>query len=280
MEAGVALDENGVPNGSMGVDAADYDGSGRPSLLVTNYENELHAFYRNLGSSGGLLFQHSSTATGLASIGRRFVGFGTGFIDLDSDGWEDIVIVNGHVIRHPTRSGVRQLPVLLHSGGRKGNGTAVHFTDVTTQGGPYFQTPHQGRGLAIGDLDNDGRPDLVISHLNEPVVLLRNEAGQANHWLGIELSDKDHRDLVGARLTLEVDGRVLTQFAKGGGSYLSSGDRRHLFGLGSADHVGRLTVAWPWGQRQSWDRLAVDRYWVLVAGAREAQQPKWVATRP
>jgi hypothetical protein len=125
--------------------------------------------------------------------------------------------------------------------------------------------------VAIGDLDNDGRPDLVISHVNGRVTLLRNEAGAGNHWLGAPLAGKGDRDVVGARLTLDAGGRKRTLFAKGGGSYLSSGDRRHLFGLGKETKVGRLTVVWPSGAEQHWDNLAVDRYWLLVEGEREAR---------
>jgi hypothetical protein len=273
VRSGVARDQNGMPNGSMGVDAGDYDGSGQPALLVTNYQNELHALYRNLASGAVPIFEFGSQSVGLAGLGRQYVGFGTGFVDLDSDGWLDVVIANGHVIRYPAGAGVRQLPVLLHSRGRGNQGEDVRFEHVTAEAGPYFQVEHQGRGLAIGDLDNDGRPDLIVSHLNDPVTLLRNEAGAGNHWLGVELIDKEHGDDVGAKLTLEVDGRRLTRFARGGTSYLSSSDRRHLFGLGEASKVGRLTVVWPSGKEQFWDALPIDRYWQLVAGEREAREP-------
>jgi hypothetical protein len=271
--SGVAGDENGLPNGSMGVDAGDYDGSGRPSLLVTNYQYELHALYRNLETSATPMFRFSSRAVGLASLGRSFVGFGTGFLDLDNDGWDDIVIVNGHVVRFPSGAPVRQLPLLFHSLGQRPGDDDVRFVNVSPQAGNYFQTEHQGRGLAIGDLDNDGRPDLIISHLNEPFRLLRNESAAGHHWLGVELAAPDHADIVGAKLTLEVGDRRLTRFAKGGTSYLSSSDRRHLFGLGHRRQVGRLTVIWPWGQEQSWDGLPIDRYWRLVAGDKEPHEP-------
>jgi HEAT repeat protein len=127
--------------------------------------------------------------------------------------------------------------------------------------------------VAFGDLDNDGRIDLVISHVNEPVVLLRNEVKVgANHWLGIELMGKDHGNVTGARLELEVEGLpAQTRYAAGGGSFASSSDPRHVFGLGNAKRAGKLTVRWPSGREQSWDGLAVDRYWRLVEGEKDAR---------
>jgi hypothetical protein len=269
LSSGVARDDRGVPDGSMGVDATDYDGSGLPSIWVTNYENEMHALYRNQGNDkeGRPLFLFSTQVSGIGAIGQIYVGFGTGFIDVDNKGWEDLVITNGHVVRHPQATGLRQKPVLLRNLGK------ARFTEITKQGGAYFQGVHIGRGLAIGDLDNDGWPDLVISHLNEPVSILRNQAyltlDPKHHWLGIELVGKDHRPVIGAKLIAEVSGRrPLTRFAKGGGSYLSSGDRRHLFGLGTQERIERLTVTWPSGQQQQWtgEELASDRYWRLVEG--------------
>jgi hypothetical protein len=191
---------------------------------------------------------------------------------VDNDGWLDLLITHGHVSRRPMGTGVRPLPVLLRNEGRQPGQENVRFTNVTSLGGDYFQTVHLGRGLAIGDLDNDGRPDLVISHLNEPVTLLRNEAAPEHHWLGVQLADKTHRDPVGAKVTLEVNGCILTRFVTGGGSYLSSGDRRLLFGLGAVEKVGRLTVTWPTGQVQSWDGLETDCYWRVTASGKAPQQ--------
>jgi hypothetical protein len=264
---GVARDDHGLPDGSMGVDAADYDGSGRASLWVTNYEMETHSLFRNEGKE---FFLYRSQFAGIAAIGRRFVGFGTGFLDIDHDGWEDLFIANGHVLRHPVRTTRLQRPVLLHN---EGNGK---FANITAGEGPYFQQGHLGRGVAIGDLDNDGQPDLVISHLNEPVVVLRGErnrsAGHQHHWLGVELFGKDNADVVGAKLVLELGDRRLTRFAKGGGSYLSSDDRRLLFGLGDGTKAGQLTVYWPSGLEQHWNGLAVDQYWQVIEGAPTARQ--------
>jgi hypothetical protein len=262
LRGGVARDDQGSANGSMGLAVADYDDCGRPSLWVTNYEREMHGLYHNDCRDGEIFFHFSSPSAGMAVLGRSYVGWGTGFLDLDHDGREHIAFVNGHPNFYPRADASRaQRPVLLRN---LGNG---RFRPITAQGGPYFREDHNGRGMAVGDLDNDGRTDLVISHLNGPVVLLRNEAETANHWLGVALVGREGRDVVGARLTLEVGGRRLTRFAQGGGSYLSSGDRRHVFGLGAEDRVGRLTVHWPGGKEDHWDGLTVDRYWRLVEGA-------------
>jgi hypothetical protein len=156
-----------------------------------------------------------------------------------------------------------------------------------------------GRGAAFGDLDNDGKTDIVISHVNEPVVILQNTLDNGNHWLGIELIGKPYRDAVGAVLTLEVEEqklvRTIEEFEewidrwlvvgdqklvrtiKGGGSYLSAHDRRIIFGLADKERVGRLTVKWPFykgqNQEQTWDNLAIDRYWRLIQGEKEPQAP-------
>jgi hypothetical protein len=265
LASGAARDERGTPNGSMGVDAGDPECSGKPSLWVTNYENELHGLYRNRCQPGRTFFQFRTSASGIAAIGQKYVGWGTSFIDADLDGWEDLFIVNGHAIRYPTGKDAsrKQHPVLLLNQG----GT---FRIASKQIGDFARKPRLGRGVGFGDLDNDGRTDLVISHINEPVAILRGIGGQGNHWLGIRLVGKEHACVVGARAVLAVDGQRLTRFAKGGGSYASSGDRRLLFGLGQ-HRPGRLTVTWPDGSEQSFDGLAVDRYYRIVQGQPRAE---------
>jgi enediyne biosynthesis protein E4 len=263
--SGVARDDRGTPNGSMGLDAGDPERAGKPALWVTNYENELHALYRNECRPGQPFFHFCTAAAGIAAIGQKYVGWGTAFLDADLDGWEDLVVSNGHAIRFPTGKGSsrRQYPVLLLNRGGK-------FRPATPLLGAYAGVPRLGRGLAAGDLDNDGRVDLVLSHLNEPAALLRGVGGQGHGWLGVELVGKDNACVVGARAVLEVDGKRLTRFAKGGGSYASSGDRRLVFGLGTAK-PGRLTVTWPDGSEQRFDGLAAGRYHRLAQGADQPQ---------
>jgi hypothetical protein len=268
-ERGVTYDNAGNAPGSMGVDAADYDGTGRLSLFVANFQNQLHGLYRNRGSGQ---FVYASLGAGLAALGRQYVGFGAAFFDFDLDGNEDLFVSNGHVVYYPTPPAeVKQRPVLLRNQRRSGDKPyEVQFADVSSRAGPYFQVPHLGRGAAVGDLDNDGRLDLVLSPINEPVVLLRNRLETGHHWLGVDLVGRPYRDAVGARLELEVGDRKLVRAIKGGGSYLSAGDRRVVFGLGTQDRVGRLTVRWPSGATQVWEGLAVDRYWKLQQGQKAA----------
>jgi hypothetical protein len=273
--AGVARDDKGAPDGSMGVDAGDPLGTGRPTIWVTNYENEMHAFYINDCKDDRIIFRYGTQTVGIAAIGQAYVGWGTAFIDFDLDGLEDLFVSNGHAIEYPgpsNRAKRAQKPVLLHN---QQVGARRLFKDVTRQGGPYCQKEHVGRGVAFGDLDNDGRVDMVLANLNEPTALLRNVAGAGNHWLGVELRRKDNRSPVGARVVLEAGGRTQTRFAKGGGSFLSANDPRHVFGLGQGTAIDRLKVIWPTGEVQTWEGLACDRYWRLVEGEKEAQDPKY-----
>ena len=260
LTSGAARDDRGVANGSMGLDAGDPERTGKPFFWVTNYENELHGLYRNECKPDRTFFSHRTAASGIAAIGQKYVGWGTAFVDVDLDGWEDIFVANGHAIRFPTgkESSRKQQPVLLLNERGK-------FRQASSRIGDYFQSPHLARGVGFGDLDNDGRTDLVISHINDPVALLRGIGGQDNHWIGIELQGKDHACVVGSKATFEASGPPQTRFVKGGGSYASSGDRRLLFGLGQ-DKSGVLTVTWKDGSEQKFDGLAVDRYHRIIQG--------------
>jgi hypothetical protein len=265
--SGAAYDGQGIATGSMGLDAGDYDGSGRPALWVSNYEHELHGLYRNDIRRGSVLFHYQTVEAGLAERGQRYVGWGTAFVDVDLDGWEDLFVANGHVVHfHPGKAvGRKQPPVMYRNLGGK-------FEDISRQVGSYGEQVHEARGVGFGDLDNDGRIDVVISHMNEPVAVLRGVGGQDHHWVGIQLVGKDNADVVGARAELEVGQRTLTRFAKGGGSYLSSGDRRLLFGMAAQTKPGRLTVIWPDGSKQCFKGLACDRYYRIVQG-QDAAEP-------
>ena len=259
--AGVSRDDRGVSNGSMGVAVGDPFGSGRPAIFVTNYQHELPALYRNDGDG---LFTFASRSSGVAAVGLSLVGFGTMVADLDRDGWEDIAIANGHVIKHPVGTTVPQRPALLRNVGKG------RFKVATDSGGDYFQSGHHGRGLAAGDLDDDGRIDLVISNVNEPAAVLRNETPDDARWIGVALKPRDGGCAVGARVRVTVAGRTQTRFVSGGGSYLSAHDPRVVFGFGpaageAAMKTVQVEVDWPGSppQSQTWKDLPVGRYHTL-----------------
>ncbi|HUR55780.1 MAG TPA: CRTAC1 family protein, partial [Gemmataceae bacterium] len=246
-----------------------FDGSGRASIWVTNFPGELHSLHRNTGRE---VFHHATRASGVAALGQSYVGFGTAFTDLDNDGWEDIAIATGHVLQHPVLGAeVKQKPVLLRNIEHEGK---RYFVIATERGGPYFRKPEYGRGLAAGDLDNDGWPDLVVSHTNTPGAVLRNvgaESGAAR-WVGVKLVGKGNRDVVGSTISLDTGTRTQTRFSKGGGSYLSHNDSRAHFGLGPDGAVRRVRVRWSWGETQTWEGVEPGAYWELREGEPAAKR--------
>jgi hypothetical protein len=264
--AGVARDDRGIANGSMGLDAADYNHSGWASLIVTNYENELPALYKNRSDAKQIRFLYDTMPSGLAVIGGTYVSWGVGFFDFDWDGWQDLLIVSGHAIRYPIKLDRRQKPQLLRN-------VQGRFRVITSQGGSYCQQPHNARGAAFGDLDNDGRIDVVISHLNEPVSVLRNVySASDHHWLGLHLHGAKHADIVGTRVVLETAQGKQTTFVKGGASYASTNDPRLLFGLGSTTTIQNLTIYWSSGTVQKVTGLEADAYWAITEGDNSPQR--------
>lgn len=259
--AGVARDDRGVANGSMGLGVGDYDHSGLASVVVTNYESELPALYRNRTSDPARVrFAYATQSSGLGTINGVFVSWGTGFADFDLNGWDDLYIVNGHAIRHPHKADREmRAMVLLNDSGR--------LTISTSRGGAFFAEKHNARGSAVGDLDNDGRPDLIVVRHNAPVAVLKNVAPvSGKHWVGISLRGKENRDLVGSRVVVETASGAQTKFVKGGASYGSTDDARLLFGLDADQRILGVTVHWSHGAAEAFSGVSADAYHSLSEG--------------
>jgi hypothetical protein len=239
--AGVAVDDRGTPNGSMGVDLADYNLDGRPDIWAANFEVESFALYRNDGNGQ---FLHVSRATGVTALGGLFVGFGTAFVDLDRDGDEDILINNGHVINYPRNAPFLQQPVLLVND----RGTLYRRYEFPPDS--YFSQAHAGRGLALGDLDNDGDLDVVMSNNHERLAVLRNDTATPHSAFRLRLIGRtSNRNAIGAFAFLETtDGRRTIRLAKCGVSYLSHHDERLDWGVPEGSRIRAVEIHWPSGK--------------------------------
>jgi hypothetical protein len=242
-DSGAAYDIEGRAQSGMGVDAEDIDGDGRPELFVTNFANEYNTLYRNLGRA---TFLDMTANFGLAVDSLPWIGWGCILADLDNDGWPDAVVANAEVDDNAESLGKSisyAEPPLLHQ-----NLAGRQFRLANRGAGAYFTGRHLGHGLAVGDLDDDGDLDLVISHKDGPPAILRNETPSRNHWIRMVLvGTKSNRDSVGARIEVEANGRVIHRQRKSGHSLMSSHDPRILVGLGEAGVVARVTVRWPSG---------------------------------
>ena len=241
---GVAVDDEAVANGSMGVDIGDYNGDGQPDLWVANYEADRFALYKNIGSGQ---FLYASRETGVGTIGKLFVGFGTKFGDYDSDGDEDIIVSNGHVIRYPKHTTVRQLPLLLENRGGR-------FQRLTFDEKSYLGMLHHGRGLATGDLDQDGDLDLVFANCNERATILDNQTETDSKSIQVRLvGTKSNRDGIGARIVFHTSQGDISRYVTGGGSYLSQNRYLVHCALPSDATMEAFTVYWPSGKRSVCD---------------------------
>jgi enediyne biosynthesis protein E4 len=268
--AGAAVNRDGKTEAGMGVDAGDFDGNGTEDIFVTHLMDETNTLFTN---SGKAMFEDRTRETGLGMPGRRFTGFGTSFFDYDNDGWLDLLVVNGAVQLLPELVSkhdpypLGQPNQLFHNTGR---GT---FVEVADQAGPSFQPLEVSRGAAFGDIDNDGDTDVLVSNNNGPVRLLLNQVGNRNHWLGLRLTGKDGRDMLGARVGIVIDkNRVLRRRVRTDGSYLSASDPRILVGLGSVTKVESIRVQWPDGSVEDWQAPSIDRYTTLKQGATKSKQ--------
>jgi hypothetical protein len=257
---GVAVSEDGGEQGCMGVAIGDYLNEGRFSLFVTNFAEEGNAFYRNEGS----YFSDHSFRTATAPPSLPYVGWGTTFLDYDNDGWLDLMNGNGHVYpqidstKLGASAGYRQRRLFYRN---KRDGT---FEEIGEQLGPAFTDARVSRGLALGDLDNDGRLDMVINDLDFPPQILHNELESPGNWLMVKLEGKGKMtDAIGAVITARIDDGIMTRLIRSGSSYLSQEDMRQHFGLGEANKVDSIEVLWPDGSTSTVENVEANQILVI-----------------
>ncbi len=265
--AGVGFGEGGKARSGMGVDSADLNQDGWMDLFVTNLNHEFYGFYQNKHDE---TFDDIAAPSGIATATKLMSGWGLKFFDYDNDGNLDLMIANGHpddlIEKIYDNVKYREPLLLFHN---SGNG----LKNVSADSGPLFSRPLSARGLAIGDFDNDGAVDVLISNNNDAPVLLRNNAGSQNHWLGLRLvGKKSNIDAIGARVSYQAGDLIRSRMKVGGGSYLSSHDPRLVLGIGKRTKIDWLEITWPQpsGLKQRFTDLPIDRYITIQEG-----QAKW-----
>jgi hypothetical protein len=253
LRAGCAYSQDGRAQAGMGVAIGDYDRNGTMDVFKTNFAGDTSTLCEDRTFAAGF------------GLNTRWLGWGAAFVDLDNDGWLDLLLTNGHVypeVRQvKSEAGYEQPKVVYRN---LGNG---RFEDVTERVGPPLTTPKAARGAAFGDIDNDGWIDVAIANVNDRPDLYRIRGDASRHWIELKLVGvKSNRDAIGARVHLVAGGVEQWQEVRGGGSYLSQNDFRVHFGLGAAALVDRLDVRWPNGEEEHWTRLSVDQLHVITEG--------------
>ena len=266
-QAGVAYSEAGRPRSGMGVDSADFNQDGWMDLFVANIDHEMYSLYQNNHDES---FDDEAWPSGIAKATRLMSGWGLKFFDYDNDGDLDLFVANGNpddLIRlFHSDVNYEEPPLLFHHSGKT-------FVNISAESGPVFARPLSGRGLALGDFDNDGGVDVLIARNDGPPVLLHNNVASQNHWLGIKLiGKKANIDAVGARVTYQAGDLKRYRMKVGGGSYLSSHDPRLVLGIGKQTKLDWLEVKWPQPSNlvERFADLPIDRYITIVEG-----QGKW-----
>jgi hypothetical protein len=262
LESGTALGEDGHEQAEMGIAVGDYLHNGRQSLAVTDFALDNSPLYRNEGNWD---FEDVSYSSGMGLASVPLVKWGISFVDLDNDGWLDLVTVAGHVYPQADKfvSGAKyHEPKLVQY--NQGNGT---FCDASEQSGPAITEPRVSRGLAVGDLFNDGNMDLVVEDLVGTPMILRNPGIPGRHWVSFELAGtKSNRMAIGARLKLVAGGMTQTAEIHSGGSYLSMHDPRVHFGLDKGTKIDSLEIHWPSGATETLKNLDADKFYSVLEG--------------
>jgi len=255
IHAGVAFDQDGMTQAGMGVHSGDYDNDGDFDLFVTNFSDDDNTLYQNDGDG---LFEVATYAQGLGGSARPFLGWGTALCDFDNDGWLDLFIANGHLypqLGQPP-SGLRYAQGNLVYGSRAG-----HFEAAGPCAGPGLDVEKASRAAALGDYDNDGDTDVLVMNMNAPPTLLRNDGGNWNSWLGLDLEGVgSNRDAIGARVIAVVGERTLLRQVERGYGFQASHDPRLVIGLGGDEEVSRVDILWPSGHRQELVDPPLRRY--------------------
>jgi hypothetical protein len=263
VRAGVAFSDDGKARAGMGVDAADLDNTGIPTLAVTNFHNEMLALYRG---SGRGLFTDDAPLSEIGRVTRRSLGFGCFFFDANLDGLLDLLVVNGHIDNTVRNAGYAQAPHLfLNTGGK--------FQNVAAQAGREFASPKVGRGAAFGDFDNDGDQDVLITTNGGPAYLYRNDVSAGKRSIRLKLTGvKSNRDGIGSIVKIEAEGLSGSRTVKSGGSYLSQSELPVTFGIGRRESVHRLIVYWPSGR--------IDEFKNVKAGSYVCEEGKQLSVHP
>ena len=262
-QSGVALDENGNALANMGVALGDYLHTGRFSMVITHFSEQYAQLLRN---DGNLNFTDMSDVSGIARATTHFVGWGDAFFDIDNDGWPDLIMVNGHVYPQVDQAKIGihyREPSLLFMNHRDGT-----FRDVSDQAGAALKIPRTGRGLAIGDLFNDGGQEVVVENIEGEPVILRPEGGPRNHWVSFELGGtRSNKLALNARVRVTAGDLVQTDEVRSGGSYLSQNDLRLHFGLAGYGQIDKVEVFWPSGAKDVVTDVAADRFYCVKEGS-------------
>jgi hypothetical protein len=261
-DAGVAVSEDGAEQANMGIAIGDYLHTGQMSLVISHFDNDYAVLFRN---NGKMDFSDVSSASGIARSTRSFVGWGDAFFDLNNDGWPDLFLVNGHVYPQvdsgPSGVAYRE-PKLLFLNQKDGT-----FKDISKRAGHAIQLPQVSRGLAVGDLFNNGRIDLVIENLTGPPMILKPVGGPQNHWISFELEgSRSNRLALNARARVWAGELVQVGEVISGGSYLSQNDLRLHFGLANHSRADKVDVLWPDGVKQTLVDLEADRFYHIREG--------------